>query len=128
MRFFALISLFFFLAIPCTAAAPSGIPRELARERARLISNIRYRLSFTLVPHAPTTVGHEELSFELKSPARLLLDYREGTASHLRINDSDVPLQTENGHILLPEEELQAGENRVVLDFISPVAPAGKAL
>ncbi len=128
MRCIGLIAVFFLFAISCVAAVPSGIPRELARERARLISNIRYRLSFTLVPHAPSTTGHEEITFELKSPAPLLLDYRGGSASRLRINDSDVPLQTENGHILLPEEKLRAGENLVVLDFQSPVAPAGKAI
>ena len=128
MRCIGLIAVFFLLAIPCVAAAPSGIPRELARERAGLISNIRYRLSFTLVPHAPTTSGHEELTFELKSRAPLLLDYRDGTASNLRINDSEVPVHTENGHILLPEDKLRAGENRIALDFISAVATAGKAI
>ena len=124
----ALISVLFLLAIPCFASAPTGIPRELARERARFLSSVRYRLSFTLVPHAPTTSGHEELRFELKSLGPVLLDYREGTASNLRINDKDVSVQAENGHILLPEETLRAGENQISLDFVSPVAPAGRAL
>jgi len=128
MRCAALISLVFLLAIPCLASAPSGIPRELARERARLVSNVRYRLSFTLVAHAATTTGHEELTFELKSPGPLLLDYREGVASNLRINNTEAPVQSENGHILLAEEKLRAGENHISLDFVSPVAPAGKAL
>jgi aminopeptidase N len=128
MRCVSLICFVFLLAIPCIASAPSGIPRELARERAHLISNVRYRLSFTLAPHAPTTSGHEELTFELKSPAQVLLDYREGTASNLRINDAEVPVQSANGHILLPEDKLRAGPNRISLDFVSPVAPAGKAI
>jgi len=128
MRCAAFISLVFLLAIPGLASAPSGIPRELARERARLISNVRYRLSFTLVAHASATTGHEELTFDLKSAGPLLLDYREGTASNLRINDAEVPIQTENGHILLSEEKLRAGENHISIDFVSPVAPAGKAL
>lgn len=128
MRCIGLIAVCFLLAIPCVAAAPSGIPRELARERAGLISSIRYSLSFTLVPHALTTSGHEELTFELKSPAPLLLDYRDGSTSNLRINGNDVPVQTENGHILLPQQDLRAGTNRIVLDFVSAVAPAGKAI
>ncbi len=111
-----------------SASVPSGIPRALAQERARLLSNIHYGLSFTLVPHASTTSGHEELTFELKSSVPLLLDYREGTAANLRINGSDVPVQMENGHILLPQERLRAGENRIVIDFVSPVGPAGRAI
>jgi len=110
------------------AAAPSGIPRELARERAQLISDLRYHLQFNLVPHASATIGREELTFRLKSVAPVLIDYREGIARKLQINGTDVPIQAENGHILLPKESLQAGENRVVFDFESPVAPAGKAI
>lgn len=128
MRCVASISFAFLLAVPCVASTPSGIPRELARERARLISNVQYRLSFTLVPHAPATAGHEELTFELNSPGPVLLDYREGTASNLQINDKEALVKAENGHILLPEEKLRAGENRISLDFVSPVAQAGKAL
>ena len=60
------------------AAAPEGVPRELARERAADISDVRYRLSFELAPHAAITAGHEELKFVLKSSRPVLLDYREG--------------------------------------------------
>jgi aminopeptidase N len=109
------------------AAAPSGIPRELARQRAQLISELHYSLHFTLAPHASMISGHEELTFQLKSSAPLVLDYREGTASKMEINGTDVPIQAENGHIALAQDKLRVGENRIVLDFASPVAPAGKA-
>jgi aminopeptidase N len=112
----------------CFAAAPSGIPRELARERARLVSDLHYKLEFGLNEHAISSRGHEEVSFQLKSAAPLLIDYREGKASRLRVNDADVPIQTENGHILLPQQNLRVGENRIAIDFESPVAPAGKAI
>jgi aminopeptidase N len=109
------------------AASPSGIPRELARERAQLISDLHYSLRFTLAPHASMISGHEELTFQLKSSAPLLLDYREGTASKMEINGTDVPIQAESGHIALLQDKLRVGENRIVVDFASPVAPAGKA-
>src|SRR5690348_9530796 len=128
MRCAGLIPLVFFVATSCFASAPRGIPKELARERARLVSNVRYRLHFTLAPHASTTNGHEELAFQLQSATTLLLDYREGTASRLQINGEDVPIQAENGHIALPQESLRVGENRVSLDFASAVGPAGKAI
>jgi aminopeptidase N len=119
---------FLFFASTCFAAAPTGIPRELARERAQMISALRYHLFFRLVPHASSTVGREELAFKLKSATPLLVDYREGTVSKVEVNSDTVPVQQQNGHILLPAEKLRAGENRVIFEFESPVAPAGKAI
>ena len=42
------------LAFPLAAwaQAPLGIPRELALQRAALVSNLRYALHYTLTPHA----------------------------------------------------------------------------
>src|SRR5215471_5302852 len=87
-----------FTAWFCFGAAPEGIPRELARQRANLVSDLHYNLRFSLTPHAPTAAGHEELSFQLKSVAPLLLDFREGTASNLMVNNSATPIIAENGH------------------------------
>ena len=120
--------LFLFFTSTCFAAAPSGIPRELARERAALISDLRYQLSFTLKEHASSAPGHEALTFQLKSAVPLLIDYREGTVSHLVVNGADTPVKSENGHILLPQDKLRAGENKIQADFESPVGPAGKAI
>lgn len=110
------------------AAAPEGIPRELARQRAEQISDVRYGLTFTLVRHAETANGHEELQFRLKSPTDTLLDFREGTASDLEINGKAADAKIENGHIQLPAALLKAGNNTVKLNFSAPVAPAGKAI
>ena len=60
------------------AGIPVGIPRELARERAERVSDVRYRLRYTLVPKAAETLGHEEIRFHLKAAGPLLLDFREG--------------------------------------------------
>ena len=69
------------------AQAPEGIPRELARQRASQISDVRYHLRFTLTPHAPTASGHEELQFHANSSGDVLLDFREGTvAPSLSVN------------------------------------------
>jgi aminopeptidase N len=115
---------------PASAAfadAPEGIPRELARERAENISDLHYSLEFTLAAHAQTVPGREELTFQLKSTRPLMIDYRSGLASRLRVNGSEVPVQEENGHLLLPREKLRQGENRVELEFASSLAAAGKA-
>jgi aminopeptidase N len=122
-------SLFFVLSIaPAFGSVPVGIPRELARQRAEEILDVRYQLDFTLEPHANSTSGHEELSFQLKNAGALLIDFREGTASNLTVNGASVTVVAENGHILLPADALRRGVNKVTLDFTAPVAPAGKAI
>src|SRR5215471_13478319 len=110
------------------AAAPEGIPRDLARQRASQISDLRYHLQFTLTPHAPSVAGHEEIQFRLKTPASLLIDFREGSAANLSINGKPSAAKIENGHTELPGSLLQAGVNIVIVDFTAPVAPAGKAI
>lgn len=122
--------LFLAFLSPCMllAAAPEGIPRDLARERANLVSDIRYSLKFLLIPHTGSASGHERLQFQLKAPATLLLDFREGLAANLRVNGEEAPLKTENGHIELDASLLKAGENSVEMDFTAPIAPAGKAI
>ncbi|HEX2713712.1 MAG TPA: hypothetical protein VHM88_16055, partial [Candidatus Acidoferrales bacterium] len=84
------------------AQAPPGIPRELARARARTVSGIRYRVHFTLLPKAPDAAGQEELRFQLKTVGPLLLDFRQGAVSRLAINGMTTPVNEQNGHIILP--------------------------
>ena len=122
------ISLFLLLAAGALAATPPGIPRDLARQRAGEISALSYHLSFVLVPRAATTTGREELTFTLKSPQPVLLDYRDGDIQRMTINGRETPATPDNGHLLLPADRLLAGENKVVLEFTSAVAPAGKPI
>jgi aminopeptidase N len=110
------------------ASAPAGIPRELARERAPQISDIRYHLAFTLIPHADTAPGIEELTFTLRTVKPVLLDFRDGTISTLKVNGAVVEIRAENGHVELPAERLRAGQNTIQAQFESRVAPAGKAI
>ncbi|HEX6905206.1 MAG TPA: M1 family aminopeptidase, partial [Terriglobales bacterium] len=125
---FLRLSLFVLIASSAFAAAPVGVPRDLARQRAAEISGLRYHISFVLVPHAATTAGHEELSFTLKSAQPVLLDYRDGTVQRMTVNGAEVAALPENGHLQLPADKLRAGENTVTFDFISAVAPAGKPI
>jgi aminopeptidase N len=110
------------------ADAPEGIPRELARQRAAAISNVRYRVSFKLAAKAPTAPGHEEMTFTLASPQALLVDYRDGEIKSVSVNGAPVAAALESGHIALPADKLKAGENKVEFEFASNIAPAGKPL
>ena len=66
-RLLAVLPLIFLFASGAAAQAPDGIPRELARQRAAEISGLRYRLSFSLVPLAPSAAGTEEIRFNLRT-------------------------------------------------------------
>jgi len=110
------------------AEAPRGIPRDLARGRAAQISNVRYRLAFTLQPQAATTSAEEELRFSLKTLSPVLLDFRDGQLLTASVNGAAVTLKSENGHLELPEENLRAGENAIRIRFTVPIAASGKPL
>jgi aminopeptidase N len=110
------------------AAAPEGIPRDLARQRASLVSEVRYHLQFALAPQAPSVSGHEELRFRLEAPADLLLDFRDGSATTLAVNGRQAAVESVNGHMKLDKRLLNAGENLVQIEFTAPVAAAGKAI
>lgn len=110
------------------ATPPDGIPRDLARQRAAQLSDLRYHLRFALTPHAPSTAGHEDLQFHSNSSASVLLDFREGTATKLIVNGIPISTKIENGHIELPASAIRAGENTVAIDFNAPVAQAAKAI
>ena len=126
MRKFAL---FLLLSVSSLfAAAPEGIPRDLARQRAAQISDVRYQLQLTLTPHAPIASGHEEIQFRLKSALPVLLDFREGGVTTVSVNKTDTDVQLANGHLELPADLLQLGLNTVNIEFTAPVAPAGKAI
>jgi len=110
------------------AQAPSGIPLELAKQRAAQISNIRYRLGFTLEPNVATASGEEELQFDLKTFGPVLLDFRDGQLLSASVNGGTLTLKSENGHLVLPAQSLRLGKNIIRTRFAAPIAVAGKPL
>jgi aminopeptidase N len=116
-----------------------GVSRELARERAKVVSNVRYQLQITLQKKAARMPGHIAIQFDLASvgPGPLALDYRDldaqgktidGSAKNIIINDAKADPERSNGHILLPAGMLRRGANRVEMDFDSPIAESNRAI
>ena len=108
-------------------AAPiePGVSRDLAMARAARISNVRYRLSFTLKEHESAVAGTETLTFESKTAGDLPIDYRDGVIQSATLNGHAISKELENGHLILPAI---AGHNTLTFAFISNAAPAGKAI
>ena len=116
-----------------------GVSRELARDRAAKISEVRYRLSMALAPGAARINGREEIRFKLAGESeRVIIDFRdlnqngqtiEGTIGELRINDQPVDdYRQVNGHLDLPGRYFKRGENIVSMRFETGVAPAGRPI
>ena len=110
------------------AQVPEGIPRQLARERATNISDVHYKVSLSLKPHATDVPGSVEITFALKQPSETLLDYRDGLLKNVVINGQTGEAKAQNGHIILPAVSLHAGQNTVDLNFTSHTGPAGKPI
>ena len=126
----AITSLTFVLvAAGWSAGLPAaGISRDLARDRAFQISNIRYQLRIELKKKAATLPGHLRIEFALAAASPVVLDYRDGQARNLVVNDAPETLRQRNGHIMVPGGHLRAGENRIELDFESGIAEANRAI
>ncbi|MFP5230553.1 MAG: M1 family metallopeptidase, partial [Acidobacteriota bacterium] len=108
---------------------PDGIPRALAQSRAVRLSDIRYQLSYNLVPHAPSTDATETLRFNLKDSSQpLLLDFRDGQVSSLALNGASIPTTLSHGHLVLPADRLHTGPNTLEAKFTANIGAAGKAI
>jgi aminopeptidase N len=116
------------LASVSFAQVPEGIPRQLARDRAANISDVRYRLSFQLAPKTPEVPGTVQITFALQEAKDTLLDYRDGSVKSVTINGKSAEAKADNGHIVLPASSLVAGSNTVKIEFTSHVAAAGKPI
>ncbi|MDT8067680.1 MAG: M1 family aminopeptidase [Terriglobia bacterium] len=119
---------FLLFASAALAQVPEGIPRQLARERAANVSDVHYKLSLSLAPHATDVPGSVEITFTLKQPGETLLDYRDGVVKNVVINGQRRDSKVDNGHIVLPTVSVHAGQNTVEIEFTSHAGPAGKPI
>ncbi len=115
------------LIVPLLQSTPAnvpppgrGIPRVLAEERARRISDLRYNLLF-VVPEQPTDPvrGTASIKFRLSDASQpLALDFAEAagleTAS---IGGTPVELIVTTDHLTIPAERLREGENEITVSF-----------
>ena len=118
----------FLIAIaPTAVAAPpeAGVSRLLAVERARSLSNLHYRLSFTIKEHESAVAGRETLTFESKTGGPLPIDYRDGIIQSATLNGKAINTELDHGHLNLP---VAAGPNTLMVTFTSNAAPAGKSI
>ncbi len=103
-----------------------GVSRELATNRAGLVSGIRYDLALSLVAR-DSALGSITVRFDAKRSADVILDFRGPHLSNVTINGA--PRSTFNGaHIRLDAADIHAGANVLTASFTTPVAPAGASI
>ena len=110
------------LLASCAGAAPdAGVPRALARERARIVSDVRYELRFELpASTAAVVTGRETVRFMLsRVPDRLALDFLppEGSTPSFRVDEE---------HVLVSSSALRVGENALIFHFVSGDGPLNR--
>jgi aminopeptidase N len=114
---------------PQAAAVPDGIPRSLAQERTARVSDLRYSLSYRLVPHAATTEATEQIQFLLHDTGEpLLLDFRDGQIAWMTVNGKEIAGTSVHGHVVLPAADLRVGANTIEARFTANIGVAGKAI
>ena len=106
-----------------TLEIDKGVSLELAKQRALLVKDVKYDLSFVVPSIKDSSIkAMETIKFVLKNRESLLLDFSEGRdyLDSIEINGESVEIIYENEHIVLSEKYLEKGENVVKILFTAP--------
>ncbi|HSR54459.1 MAG TPA: M1 family aminopeptidase [Acidobacteriota bacterium] len=101
-----------------------GVSRELAQERSRRISQLRYRMRLDIPEQQSQPIeGRVQARFSLSGASRpLALDFNAPAQQVLAVRAQDQPaegVRVGEGHILLQAPSLKEGDNVIEVDFIA---------
>lgn len=100
-----------------------GVSYQLAQARKEVISNLSYKLYFSIPPGVNEKItGSVTITFDYKkTDADLLLDFQTDSANVLSVltDDENSNYRFENKHIIIPAAYLKDGKNRIDIDFIA---------
>jgi aminopeptidase N len=111
------------LVVAAASAVPSpgvGISEALARDRAAVVTDLRYDVRLELPDRrADRVAGRVVIRFTLRQAQPLALDFAQpsGSVRSLRSGGRPVEIVERDGHILLPASALRAGANVVEVEF-----------
>jgi aminopeptidase N len=97
-----------------------GVSQTLASERAANISSVRYALSLSIPSKKEEPVrGTASIRLVLNHRAPLIFDFAQPAAniSSIMANGQAVDIRSEHGHLVVPAESLNEGENLVDIAF-----------
>src|ERR1700722_12150146 len=117
---------------PIAPDAPDpGVSETLARERAVRISDLRYKLSFTVPSNREASIaGRVDVGFTLAgTSAPLAIDFNPNRARSLHsvsANGRPIDVLEINEHIVVPAGALHDGHNAPTFDFDAGDAPLNR--
>jgi len=104
-----------------------GVSRELARNRAATISNVRYEMSLSLAKR-DTARGTVGVRFTAARSTDVVLDFRGPWLGTIRVNGAEVRPEYNGAHLRIPARSIRSGANLVEAQFASMIAPAGASI
>ncbi|KAF2507757.1 peptidase M1 [Flavobacterium zhairuonense] len=101
----------------------NGVSEQLAQFRKKQISDVQYQLSFE-IPNQKNEDINSSLTVNLNLSdvsKPLVLDFKEKTQNikSVSANGKNVSIIHENGHIVVPVENLISGKNAISISFIA---------
>lgn len=110
----------------CSANAPDtspGVSWDLAQYRKRIISDVRYGLSFSIPAAKNERINSvESIHFALSDASQpVVLDFRAAPEDVLRVHVFNDPVDYEvaNGHIIVPARAFENGQNLIQIEFLA---------
>ena len=117
-------TLFLAAALAAAQAGPpgSGVSEALAAERADVVRDVRYDLSFQVPAERKEPVrGRALVRLSLRAPHRLVFDFAQlpDRVRVVRANGRDVTAELVDGHIVIPADATAAGTNEIAFEFVA---------
>ncbi|KRT13861.1 aminopeptidase [Pedobacter ginsenosidimutans] len=120
---------FFLLCATCFAqqgthsvTVEPGVSLALASSRSAAISNIQYKLHFTIPAEQTAPIqSTENIDFKLNKLIYLQVDFKQN-ADHIKrvsVNGTTIPIDFKAEHILVKQEYLKVGTNHIEIEFIA---------
>jgi len=102
-----------------------GVSQALATRRAAQVGDVRYALDLDLT-RLDSARGHVRISFRLRSPGDVIVDFRGPKLMSAVVNDVASPDLDWNGsHLRIAQRFVKAGANSIDAQFTTLIAPAG---
>lgn len=109
---------------------PHVLSRLAAADRAAVVKDVHYDLSFRFDAVSETFSGEARIAFSLAAPSKdsLAVDFYGGTITSVMLNGVTVSPQYNGAYLSLPAATLKAGENTAVIAFTHSYATNGSGL
>ena len=110
------------LVLAAAVAPGAGIPETLARERAGIITALRYELELRIPDSRRQPLrGREVVRFRLAAPHRIVLDFAEPQDRILSVTRDGQAVEAafSDNHLVIPAGYTSKGENAFTIEFIA---------